>query len=81
VIVTEDRKHSEMFLDTLDGLLKKNNLELKDIQRIFLSKDPGSYTSLRVGFASVKAFALALDIPIYTFEKVTDIENLSPDYI
>jgi tRNA threonylcarbamoyladenosine biosynthesis protein TsaB len=81
VTVTEDRKHSELFLDILDGLLKKNNLELKDIQRIFLSKDPGSYTSLRVAFASVKAFAMALQIPIYVFSKVEDLENLSPEYL
>ncbi|UCD54648.1 MAG: tRNA (adenosine(37)-N6)-threonylcarbamoyltransferase complex dimerization subunit type 1 TsaB [Candidatus Omnitrophota bacterium] len=60
----EDMKHSSLLVPTIDKLLKKCGLKLKDINAIALSIGPGSFTGLRIGVATCKGINLALGIPI-----------------
>ncbi len=60
----EDMKHSSLLIPTIDKLLKKCNLKLKNIDAIALSIGPGSFTGLRIGVATCKGINLALGIPI-----------------
>lgn len=53
-----DVKHSSLLIPTIDKLLKKSKLSLKDINVIALSIGPGSFTGLRIAVAAVKAFRL-----------------------
>ena len=59
-----DLKHYATLVPTIDGLLKKCRLKLKDIDAIALSIGPGSFTGLRIGVATCKGINMALGIPI-----------------
>jgi tRNA threonylcarbamoyl adenosine modification protein YeaZ len=48
----------------IDDALKRTKLKLKDIDAVAVTTGPGSYSGLRGGLATAKAFVEALDIPI-----------------
>ena len=57
-------KHSSLLVPAIEGLLKKSDAALKNIDAIALSIGPGSFTGLRIGVATCKGINLALGIPI-----------------
>lgn len=52
-LLPSETTHSEKLLPTIDTLLDQNQLPISQIQSFALSLGPGSYTSLRVGVATV----------------------------
>ena len=58
------REHSQTLLPMIDEILKESNLSIKDINLVGCCKGPGSFTGIRVGLATVKAFSDANNIPI-----------------
>lgn len=56
--------HSEILLPMLEDISKKINLDIRTIDAIAIAKGPGSFTGLRIGSATAKGLALALDKPI-----------------
>lgn len=58
-----DLKHSEILLPAIEGCLAAAELSFRDIDLIACAKGPGSFTGLRIGLATAKGLALALDIP------------------
>lgn len=59
--------HSETLMPALDKALKLCALEPKDITELYVCSGPGSFTGLRIGIATAKGIAYALQIPIITF--------------
>jgi tRNA threonylcarbamoyl adenosine modification protein YeaZ len=57
-------RHAEFIFGLIDQLIKKNKIEKSQLTGIVVSTGPGSFTGLRVGMASVKALAIALNIPL-----------------
>ena len=57
-------KHASSLIPTIDKLLGKIKIKLKDISAIAISIGPGSFTGLRIGVATVKGINMALGIPI-----------------
>ncbi|MFQ3547764.1 MAG: tRNA (adenosine(37)-N6)-threonylcarbamoyltransferase complex dimerization subunit type 1 TsaB [Termitinemataceae bacterium] len=55
--------HSENLLPLIDQLLEQSKMQQQDIQLLACMKGPGSFTGLRIGYATVKGMALALGIP------------------
>ena len=55
---------SQVLLPLIEKLLKKNNLEYKDLRGIEVETGPGSFTGLRVGVAVANALGFALKIPV-----------------
>lgn len=55
---------SDSIVPSIEMLLKKASLDLKDIDVFCAGLGPGSFTSLRVGVSTVKAFADALNKPV-----------------
>lgn len=51
--------HSTRLLDAVDFLLRKNSLKVKDIEGFAVAAGPGSFTGIRIGLSTVKAFAMA----------------------
>ncbi len=49
-------KHSENLLTVVDSLLKQNSLTINDIDTYLIGRGPGSFTGLRIGFATLKGF-------------------------
>jgi len=58
-------KHAENLLPVIDRLLKKEKLKLGDIDAFLISRGPGSFTGLRIGFATLKGFLAIHPKPCY----------------
>ncbi len=58
------KTHSQTLLPMLDELAKMIELDLNSIDAIAVAGGPGSFTGLRIGSATVKGLALALEKPI-----------------
>ena len=56
--------HSERLMSAVDRLLVDCGLAPADLDGLAVSVGPGSFTGLRVGLATVKALAMALDLPV-----------------
>jgi len=56
--------HSENLHQFIQQLLQRNSIQIQNIDFISISKGPGSYTGLRIGAASAKTLAYALNIPL-----------------
>ena len=48
--------HSVELMPLIDNILKANNLSLNDIDLFACDKGPGSFTGIRIGIATIKAF-------------------------
>lgn len=55
--------HSETLMPLVKNILDKSNLTLKDIDLLVSDIGPGSFTGIRIGVATVKAFSDSLNIP------------------
>lgn len=56
--------HSERLLAAVDRLLADCGMAAADLEGLAVSVGPGSFTGLRVGLATVKGLAMALDLPV-----------------
>ena len=56
--------HTTQLLRCVDDVLREAGVALSDLNALAATIGPGSFTGLRTGLATVKAFASALGIPI-----------------
>jgi len=63
--ITEDaaKRHSERLLAMVDALLRESGVGAADIEAFGVSIGPGSFTSLRVGLATMKGLAFGGEAP------------------
>ncbi len=59
-----DMSHSEALVPMIKSLLDNLNLRVRDLDAFGVAIGPGSFTGLRIGLASAKAFAHASNKPI-----------------
>lgn len=57
------RTHSESLMPMIQQAFNQSNLSLKDMDLLVCDKGPGSFTGIRIGIATVKAFHDSLSIP------------------
>ena len=57
------RTHSENLMPMINDIFDKTNLQLKDMNLIVCDVGPGSFTGIRIGVATAKAFHDSLSIP------------------
>ena len=57
------RTHSENLMPMIEKTFKQTHLTLKDIDLFVCDKGPGSFTGIRIGIATIKAFHDSLNIP------------------
>ena len=57
------RTHSENLMPMINNAFNKTNLQLKDMDLIVCDIGPGSFTGIRIGVATTKAFQDSLSIP------------------
>lgn len=62
---TQDQ--SKDLLVRVDRVLKKEKIQLKDLQAILVNSGPGSFTGVRVGVTTANALAWTLNIPVWGF--------------
>jgi len=73
-ILDNGKTHSENMMPLLDELLKRNNMDISNVEFISVCVGPGSFTGIRIGIATIKAFAEVLNIKVAS---VTSLETLS----
>ncbi|MEW5901063.1 MAG: tRNA (adenosine(37)-N6)-threonylcarbamoyltransferase complex dimerization subunit type 1 TsaB, partial [Acidobacteriota bacterium] len=56
--------HSARLLRSVDYLLKSNGLNIRTIGGFAVAAGPGSFTGIRIGLSTVKAFAFASGVPV-----------------
>ncbi len=56
--------HSQTLLPMIDEMKKIAGLSATDLDAVAVAKGPGSFTGLRIGSATAKGIAQALDLPI-----------------
>jgi len=59
----ENYSHGEQLHILIESLLMESNMSINHFDAFAFSAGPGSYTGLRIGAASIKGFAFALDKP------------------
>lgn len=77
------RTHSENLMPMINKAFEKSNLSLKDIELIVCDKGPGSFTGIRIGVATVKAFSDSMEIRcvgISSLEALAYNVKLIPEY-
>lgn len=62
--VTTDRRHAEELTPLLERTLRNAGVALGDIERFVVDVGPGRFTGLRVGLATARTLALAVDRPV-----------------
>ena len=60
----EGNSHASQITLLIEAVMKKSNVELKQLDAVAVSKGPGSYTGLRVGVSTAKGLCYALNIPL-----------------
>ncbi|MBR4261155.1 MAG: tRNA (adenosine(37)-N6)-threonylcarbamoyltransferase complex dimerization subunit type 1 TsaB [Clostridia bacterium] len=70
----DEKTHSQKLMPLIDEMFKEVNLTLDDIDLLACSQGPGSFTGIRIGISTVKAFADVKNIPIIG---VTSLESLA----
>ncbi len=71
VNIIAEATFAEKLVPEIDSIFRKNNFELKDIDKLFVTVGPGSFTGIRIGLAVCKTLAFALNkriIPISSLE-------------
>lgn len=68
------RTHSENLMSIVDEIIKRNNMDVKDIEFISCVVGPGSFTGIRIGVSSIKAIAEVLNVKL---AQVTSLETLA----
>lgn len=70
----DEKTHSQNLMPLIDELFKETNLTLDNIDLLACCVGPGSFTGIRIGLATIKAFADAKNIPV---TGVTSLESLA----
>ena len=68
--VNYKKTHSQTLLPMLDEIVKMTELDLQTIDAIAVAAGPGSFTGLRIGSATVKGLAEALNKPVISVPTV-----------
>lgn len=74
ISLTDQTTHSEKLLPLISSILNKNKLTIRDIDLFVCGVGPGSFTGLRIGIATVKAFAKIKNVPIMS---VSTLDSLA----
>ena len=70
----DEKTHSQKLMPIIDKVFKEHNLTLKDMDLLACCVGPGSFTGIRIGIATMKAFA---DVTNIKTVSVTSLESLS----
>ena len=72
--IENQKTHSERLMPMIQEVLQETNLTLNNMDLFAVSKGPGSFTGIRIGISTIKAFSDALSIPALG---ITSLEGLA----
>ncbi len=64
IILPPGREHLENLAPTIEELRRLSNFHFRDLDGLGVAVGPGSFSGIRVGLATIKGMALALNIPV-----------------
>lgn len=70
----DEKTHSQNLMPLIDEMFNQTNLSLDDINLLACCQGPGSFTGIRIGIATVKAFSDAKNIPVVG---ISSLESLA----
>tara|TARA_B100000427_G_scaffold26030_1_gene19324 strand:+ start:599 stop:976 length:378 start_codon:yes stop_codon:yes gene_type:complete len=62
------RENFDKFMNLLMIFLQENKIKIDDIERIFVNRGPGKFSSLRISISIAKAISLAKNISLTGFD-------------
>ncbi len=71
------KKHNEILLPKLDDVLSQANLTLNQIDEFGVVIGPGSFTGIRVGVATIKAFKDVFNKPVRAINNLDLLYNIA----
>jgi len=71
----DGRDHSSRLLTSIDECLSESKLALAEIRAIAVGTGPGSFTGLRIGMATAKGLAMAIDAPLWIASSLAAIAS------
>jgi tRNA threonylcarbamoyladenosine biosynthesis protein TsaB len=63
-VLGERTTRAVRLLEDVDALLRQGGARARDLDRIAVGVGPGSFTGVRIGLATARGLALALDLPV-----------------
>ena len=79
-IYINDNNLSEKLLPSIKELLDKNNIRVNNLNRIYVSVGPGSFTGIRIGLTVAKVMSWSLKIDIIPISSLEAIASTDSDY-
>ena len=71
----DEKTHSVKLMPMIDEAFKTSNLNLDDIDLLVACVGPGSFTGVRIGISTVKAFADAKKLPVVGVNSLESLAN------
>jgi tRNA threonylcarbamoyl adenosine modification protein YeaZ len=75
ILLKEKRCHMKELVPSINNLLQIENLKISDFDFIALNEGPGSWTGLRIGFATAKILAQISNTKIILYNNFEVIQN------
>lgn len=63
-VIRNKRKHSQNLMVMTERLINELEMDIQDIDLFAVTVGPGSFTGLRIGISTIRAFAQAMDKPV-----------------
>tara|TARA_B110000046_G_scaffold33033_1_gene35534 strand:+ start:4997 stop:5677 length:681 start_codon:yes stop_codon:yes gene_type:complete len=60
----EPRSHTRLIMPMVDAVLNEAGIKAVQLDGLAVTIGPGSFTGLRIGFATIQGFAFGLDLPV-----------------
>ena len=74
-----DNQTSAKVMPVLDEAFTKTNLNIRDIDKIFVVNGPGSFTGIRVGVTIAKTIGYCLNIPLIPLSELELLASTNTD--
>jgi tRNA threonylcarbamoyladenosine biosynthesis protein TsaB len=78
-LLDEARRHARDLAPVVASFLAEQGWKPREVQAVFVSRGPGSYTGLRVGIMSAKTFAYATGCALIAVDTFAAIARQTPE--
>lgn len=75
-----DRTHSQRVMPMVDDFLTQCGFAIEDFDAFAVCTGPGSFTGVRIGISTIKAFAQITKKPVYTFTSMQLLAGAFPEH-
>ena len=75
-----DNNLSEKLLPTIKALFSENSVDIKELNKIYISVGPGSFTGIRIGVTVAKTLAWSLHTDIIPVSSLETMSSIDTDY-